>query len=123
MERRGDFRAGVYQEFARGFGVQDYAHLLQTGKANQTRLKTATDFACADQDATLVRHALYATWRAAETGETAESLTWLRDELTNYHGSGRESIATVLSYLAAMETAHWKRGRRCRQAGDLGGGE
>ena len=74
VERHGDFRAGVYQEFARGFGVQDYAHLLHTGKANQTRLKTATEFARADQDGTLVRHALYATWRAAETGDTAESL-------------------------------------------------
>ena len=108
VERHGDFRAGVYQEFARGFGVQDYAHLLHTGKANQTRLKTATEFARADQDATLVRHALYATWRATETGETSESLTWLRDELPNYHGPGRESVATVLRYLATMDTAHWK---------------
>ena len=75
VERHGDFRAGVYQEFARGFGVQDYAHLLHTGKANQTRLKTATEFARADQDGTLVRHALYATWRATETGDTTDSLT------------------------------------------------
>ena len=108
VERHGDFRAGVYQEFARGFGVQDYAHLLHTGKANQTRLKTATEFARADQDATLVRHALYATWRATETADTAESLTWLRDELPNYHGPARESVATVLRYLATMETAHWQ---------------
>ena len=108
VERHGDFRAGVYQEFARGFGVQDYAHLLHTGKANQTRLKTATEFARADQDATLVRHALYATWRTTETGETAESLTWLRAELPNYHGPGRESVATVLRYLATMDADHWK---------------
>ena len=108
VERHGDFRAGVYQEFALGFGVQDYAHLLHTGKANQTRLKTATEFARTDQDGTLVRHALYATWRATETGETAESLTWLRAELPNYHGPGRESVATVLRYLATMDAAHWK---------------
>ena len=107
VERHGDFRAGVYQEFARGFGVQDYAHLLHTGKANQTRLKTATEFARADQDATLVRHALYATWRATETADTAESLTWLRAELPNYHGPGRESVATVLRYLATMDAEHW----------------
>ena len=25
-------------------GVQDYAHLLRTGKANQTRLKTTTEY-------------------------------------------------------------------------------
>ena len=109
VERHGDFRAGVYQEFARGFGVQDYAHLLHTGKANQARLKTATEFARADQDGTLVRHALYATWRAAETGDTAESLTWLRAELPNYHGPGREPVAAVLRYLATMDTAHWQK--------------
>ena len=108
VERHGDFRAGVYQEFARGFGVQDYAHLLHTGKANQTRLKTATEFARADQDGTLVRHALYATWRAAETGDTTESLTWLRTELPNYHGPAREHVATVLRYLATMDAEHWQ---------------
>ena len=108
VERHGDFRAGVYQEFARGFGVQDYAHLLHTGKANQTRLKTATEFARADQDGTLVRHALYATWRAAETGDTTESLTWLHTELPNYHGPAREAAATVLRYLATMDAEHWQ---------------
>ena len=107
VERHGDFRAGVYQEFARGFGVKDYSHLLHTGKANQTRLKTATEFASADQDGTLLRHALYATWRARETGDTAESLIWLRTELPAYHGPARESAAAVLRYLANMEAAHW----------------
>ena len=109
VERHGDFRAGVYQEFARGFGVKDYGHLLHTGKANQTRLKTATEFASADQDGTLLRHALYATWRARETGDTAESLTWLRTELpAYYHGPARESAAAVLRYLANMDTDHWR---------------
>ena len=108
VERHGDFRAGVYQEFARGFGVQDYGHLLHTGKANQTRLKTATEFASTNQDGTLVRHALYATWRATTTSDTTESLTWLRTELPNYHGPARESAASVLRYLANMETNHWR---------------
>ena len=59
IERHGDFRAGVYQEFAWGFGVQDYRHLLHTGKANQTRLKTASEFKRGDlQGASLIRYAL-----------------------------------------------------------------
>ena len=106
VERHGDFRAGVYQEFARGFGVQDYAHLLHTAKANQTRLKTATEFARGDQDGTLVRHALYAVWRATETGEVAESLTWLRAELPDYWHQ-RESLTTVLRYFARVDIDHW----------------
>ena len=106
VERHGDFRAGVYQEFARGFGVQDYAHLLHTAKANQTRLKTATEFARGDQDGTLVRHALYAIWRATETGEVAESLTWLRTELPDYWHQ-RESLTAVLRYFARVDIDHW----------------
>ncbi len=106
VERHGDFRAGVYQEFARGFGVQDYAHLLHTAKANQTRLKTATEFARSDQDGTLVRHALYAVWRATETGEVAESLTWLRAELPDYWHQ-RESLTAVLRYFARVDIDHW----------------
>ena len=82
--------------------------LLHTSKANQTRLKTAIEFASAGQDGTLVRHALYATWRATATGDTTESLTWLRTELPAYHGPSRESAAAVLRYLASMGTDHWR---------------
>ena len=57
----------------------------------------------------LVRHAVYATWRATETADTAESLTWLRAELPNYHGPRRESVATVLRYLATMDIVLWQK--------------
>lgn len=43
VESHGDFRSGVYQEFTRGFGVRKYTRLLQSGKANRTRLKTASE--------------------------------------------------------------------------------
>ena len=108
IERHGDFRSGIYQEFARGFGVQDYRHLLHTGKANQTRLKTASEFKRGDlHGASLVRHALYAVWRAVETGDTAESLIWLRTELPDYWPQ-REALAAVLRYLAALQIDHWR---------------
>ena len=112
VERRGDFRSGVYQEFARGFGVRDYRSLLHTGKANRTRLKTASEFKRGDLGDTafgrsLVRHALYAVWRAAESGEVADSLTWLRTELSGYWPQ-REALAAVLRYLAAIEVNHWR---------------
>ena len=108
VEAHGDFRAGVYQEFARGFGVPDYQRLLHTAKANDTRLKTASEFRRADlADAGLVRHALYAVWRTADTGETAESLTWLRTELPDYWPR-RESLTAILRYLAGLEIDHWR---------------
>ena len=111
IEGHGDFRTGVYQEFARGFGVRDYRFLLHTGQANQTRLKTASEFKRRELGESpfgrsIVRHALYAVWRAAESGETADSLTWLRTEVDNYWGQ-REALAAVLRYLARVDIEHW----------------
>ena len=112
VEGHGEFRAGVYQEFARGFGVRDYRFLLRTGKANETRLKTASEFRRRDLGETpfgrsVVRHALYAVWRAAEDGEVAGSLTWLRTELDDYW-SRKESLAVVLRHLATVAIDHWR---------------
>ena len=112
VESHGEFRSGVYQEFARGFGVRDYRFMLRTGKANETRLKTATEFQRRELGESpfgqsLVRHALYAVWRAAESAEVAGSLTWLRTELADYW-SRRESLIAVLRYLASIEIDHWR---------------
>ena len=112
VESHGEFRSGVYQEFARGFGVHDYRFMLRTGKANETRLKTASEFQRRELGETqfgqsVVRHALYAVWRAAESGEVAGSLTWLRNELADYWPR-REFLVIVLRYLATLEIDHWR---------------
>ena len=112
VESHGEFRAGVYQEFARGFGVRDYRPLLRTGKANETRLKTASELKRRDIGesafgASLVRHALYGVWRAADTGEVNGSLTWLRTELPDYWPQ-REALTAILRYLAALQSDHWR---------------
>ena len=112
VEGHGERRAGVYQEFARGFGVRDYRFLLRTGKANETRLKTASEFQgrVLGESAFgrgLVRHALYAVWRATETGEVRDSLTWLHSELHDYW-SQRESLVLVLRHLASVDIGHWR---------------
>ena len=108
VESHGDYRAGVYQEFARGFGVADYRRLLHTGKANETRLKTPSELQRADlADAGLLRHALYAVWRAAATGDVTGSLTWLHAEFTDYWPQ-REAIGAVLRYLSALDIDHWR---------------
>jgi putative DNA methylase len=89
VEGHGEYHSGVYQEFARGFGVRDYRYMLRTGKANETRLKTASELKRKELGDSafghsLVRHALYAVWRASETSETRDSLTWLRSEVPGY---------------------------------------
>ena len=112
IESHGDYRAGVYQEFARGFGVRDYRFLLRTGKANETRLKTPSEFERRELGdsafgTSLVRHALYATWRTIEDDTTTGALTWLRTELPDYW-SQREALIGILRYLATMGVDHWQ---------------
>ena len=108
VESHGDFRAGVYQEFARGLGVTDYARLLHAGAANRTRLKTASELQRADlAGAGLLRHALYAVWRAAATGDVTDSLTWLHTEIADYWPQ-REALAALLRCLAALGIDHWR---------------
>ena len=108
VESHGDFRAGVYQEFARGLGVTDYARLLHAGAANRTRLKTASELQRADlAGAGLLRHALYAVWRAAATGDVTDSLTWLHTEIADYWPR-REALAALLRCLAALAIDHWR---------------
>ena len=108
VESHGDFRAGVYQEFARGFGVADYGRLLHADQANRTRLKTASELQRADlAGAGLLRHALYAVYRAAATGEVTESLTWLHFEVADYWPQ-RAALAAILRSLAALPIDHWR---------------
>ena len=114
VESHGDYRAGVYQEFARGFGVRDYRALVRTGKANDTRLKTASELGNRELGdsafgRSLVRHALYAVWRAAEgDGDATDSLTWLRTELSGDYWPRREGLTAILRYLASLGIAHWR---------------
>jgi hypothetical protein len=115
MESHGEHRTGVYQELARGFGVEDYSHLLATTKANETRLKTATELARRDLSGsgfadTVVRHALFAAFKTAETEGTRDSITWLKTEVQEY-AANRQGLIETLEFLAALRQVttmhHW----------------
>lgn len=47
IESRGERRQGMYEELARGFGVNDVKPLLKSDKANGARMHTATGFGAA----------------------------------------------------------------------------
>ena len=99
------------QEFARGFGVRDYRFILESGKANQTRLKTATEFKRRDWGtegfgSTLLRHALFAVYQAADRDDTKVGLTYLKTEVTNYW-THRETLMGQLAFLGRLPIPHW----------------
>jgi len=113
VERHGEFRSGVYQEFARGFGVREYQPLLASGQANRTRLKTASEFirrelGGAGFAGSLVRNILFAVYRAAESTEAREGLRWLRDEVKPNYWDSREAIVAVLRFLGGLQSPHWQ---------------
>jgi putative DNA methylase len=101
VESHGEHRSGVYQELARGYGATDYTDLLNSDKANQTRLKTASEFG-----------------RKMISGEgfphtmVRQGLNWLKSEIQDYW-AGREKIIHILDYLAALGRIsgldHWQR--------------
>lgn len=118
IESHGEYRTGAYQELARGFGVKDYKPFLQSGKANQTRLKTATEFGTktlgglSDQtsgfSASLVRNALFATRETVRNESTQQGKSWLRAELRDYWNQ-RKNLIEILRYFSTMgfKMNHW----------------
>ena len=114
IETHGEYRAGAYQELARGFGIKEYKSLLDSSKANETRLKTASEFAAKQLGdigfgASLVRNALFAIREIVRTGEVPIGKTWLRTEIKDYWNQ-RKNIIEILQFLSAMglRITHWQ---------------
>jgi putative DNA methylase len=105
MESHGEYRIGAYQELAKGFGIRDYRNLQARGRANEMRLKTASEFR--DRDiggegfgSSLTRQVLFAIRQAVEEENAAAGRVWLRT-LPSYWEKRRDIIA-ILRYLAAL---------------------
>jgi len=115
LESHGEHRTGVYQELARGFGVEEYKQLLASTKANETRLKTATEFARKEIGSSgfgisLIRHTLFAVFKVAESESARDGITWLTTEMKDY-ASNRQFVIEILEFLAARRQnaslPHW----------------
>lgn len=116
IEQHGEYRSGAYQELARGFGIKEYRGLLESGKANQTRLKTASEFTSkllgdSGFGETLVRNVLFAIWETVRSSDTAVGRNWLKNELKMRYWEEKKSIKEILRYLSTLEMnatmAHW----------------
>lgn len=115
IESHGEYRSGVYQELARGYGVQEYAFMLNSGKANQTRLKTASEFGkknLRDEDfgQSMLRNLLFAIAETGRDMDPAAGRNWLRNEFGRYWEE-RRKIVHLCKYFAAMgyKINHWEK--------------
>lgn len=116
VESHAEYRSGVYQELARGFGAVDYTDLLASTKANETRLKSASEFGRrqlgnTDFGTSLLRQALFAIHQTVKEDEPRIGLNWLKTELPTYW-QVREKLIHILEYLARLgavgSMSHWR---------------
>jgi hypothetical protein len=114
VESHGEYREGVYQEFARGLGVREYRFLLASDAANRTRLKTPSEFKGRDLRGegfagSLMRDVLFAIYVSNRDGDPRAGRAYLKLELPNYWDQ-RQTILAIARFLGskppiAME--HW----------------
>lgn len=105
LESHGEHRTGAYQELARGFGIREYKNLQQSRKANETRLKTGSEFKDRDVggegfSSSLVRNILFAIRQTRQEEDAVAGKVWLRE----YPGywEKRKEIVELLRYFAAL---------------------
>lgn len=117
IESHGEHRSGVYQELARGFGVDEYVPLLASTRANEVRLKTASEFGAKEMEGegfagTLVRHALFAVAKTVETDSPRQGLQWLTMERNEYAAERQRLLALfdAIARLAGVASMpHWQK--------------
>ena len=116
VESHGEYRNGVYQELARGFGAVAYTDLLGETTANQTRLKTPGEFGRRmlggdGFGGSLLRHVLFAVDQAEAADDPRRGLNYLKTELAEYW-SVREKLVELLDYIAKLRRVsgidHWR---------------
>lgn len=114
VEQSGEYRSGVYTEMARGYGLREYSYLLNTSKANGTRLKTALEFQNRELGGdgfgkSLTRQMLFAIREAYRTENPAEGRNWLYSEWPAYWND-RQLIIHLLDYLIVKcgHIGHWR---------------
>ena len=116
IEAHGEYRDGVYQEFARGFGIRDYRDLLGSGAANLTRLKTpgelkGRDLAGVGFAGSLLRQILFAVYKTAEEDDPRPGLDYLKQEIANYWDL-RQTVIALLNFLSHKPSSampHWQK--------------
>jgi putative DNA methylase len=107
VETNGERRAGVYQELARGFGANDYTQLLESGKANQTRLRTASEFQArflgnkSEFGDGLLRQCLFAIYTTGLNSQPKDGMNYLKTELVTYWDD-RPRILEILDWIARL---------------------
>lgn len=115
IEQGGEYRSGVYTEMARGYGLREYTHLLNTTKANETRLRTAVEFKNKELGNggfgdTLTRNLLFAIYETYNTEDPAVGRNWLHKEWKGGYWEDRQLMLHLLGFIITCcgHIEHWR---------------
>lgn len=116
-EKDGVYKISAYQELGRGFGVKEYSDMMASSKANQARLKTASEFAMkhTNESSTfgqsVLRNVLIALYKSSKEEDATKGKAWLRNEIDGYWNE-RSKIVEMLEYISTLEhienMKHWE---------------
>ena len=108
LEVRGAKALDNYQNFAKAFKVRDFYALMGDRRANQARLKTATEFGQAEMSegselhGSVLRAVLYAVMELLSDVETNQVLAHLTHIVPDYYAdpTQRKRVIAIAEYLA-----------------------
>lgn len=117
-EKEGVYKISAYQELGRGFGVKEYSDMMASSKANQARLKTASEFAMKYTNESskfgqsVLRNVLIALYKSSKEEDATKGKVWLRNEVEGYWNE-RSKIVEILEYISTLEhienMKHWEK--------------
>jgi putative DNA methylase len=123
MEARGVKTLDNYQNFAKAFKVRDFKPLLARQKANDARLKSATEFGRTEMSEgsqlqkSVLRAVLYAIMELTKNMDGDQVLAHLTFNVPNYYGdmTQRQLIGDLADYLAKrLDTLRPEEAREAR---------
>lgn len=117
-EKEGVYQVSAYQELGRGFGVKEYSDMMANSKANQARLKTASEFAMKNTNdssrfgQSVLRNVLIALYKSSKDEDAIKGKAWLRNEVDGYWNE-RTKIVEMLEYISTLDhienMKHWEK--------------
>lgn len=114
LEAKAEKKNSSYQELAKGLGAKEYVSLLQSSKANEARLFSATELKRRELEAgsfggTFVRQCLFAIHEAVKEEKGTVGLDYLKQTLKDKYWDERQTLAIILRYLAnkCASLPHW----------------
>ncbi|CED93849.1 DNA methylAse containing a Zn-ribbon [Romboutsia ilealis] len=117
-EKEGVYKISAYQELGRGFGVREYSDMMASTKANQSRLKTASEFAMKYTNDnskfghSVLRNVLIALYKSSKDEDANKGKAWIKNEVEGYWNE-RSKIVEILNYISTLEyienMKHWEK--------------